>query len=41
MKTEEHSFNKGHMVSKVNKVGLIGRLEITRSIGQYKKETES
>ena len=33
MKTEEHSFNEEHMVSKVNKVGFVGRLEITKSIG--------
>ena len=34
MKTEEHSFNKEHMVKKVKDTGFNGRLEITKSIGQ-------
>ena len=37
MKTEEHSFNEEHMVNKAEDTGFAGRLDITESIGQYKK----
>ena len=39
MKTEEHSFNEEHMVNIVKDTGFSGRIEITESIGQYKKKT--
>ena len=40
MKTEEHSLTKEHKVNMVTKVGFYGRLEITKSIGQYKNKPE-
>ena len=40
MKTEEHSFNEEHMVNIVKDTGFSGRIEITESIGQYKKKLE-
>ena len=36
MKTEEHSFNEEHLENQVKDTGFIGRLDITKSIGQEK-----
>ena len=41
MKTEEHSFNEEHLENQVKDTGFIGRLEITKSIGQEKTQTKN
>ena len=41
MKTEEHSFNEEHLDNQVKDTGFIGRLDITKSIGQEKTQTKN